>query len=257
MSDTWTISPRTVNQAWISYTRQFGGRIPVPDTDTWATFGSDFGISGPPSRGQIPQCPDWFGLTQAITGPKAGTNQYAVRDVLNTTRGKHTLYLGGEGGLEKDFQQTSLEQLRRLRLRPPPLVPAPITLCRTSLPGYPNSFEQDTGEYAECQLLQLRLLRPGRLANSYVTSPSTWASATIGSGAHRPPESRDQLHSRRAIPRVHHPSTSRAKPATSWLPLGCSSPATLEFQRAEPSPRPITSHPASDSPMILSPTGRQ
>jgi hypothetical protein len=34
VSDTWTISPRTVNQAWVSYTRQFGGRIPVPSTDT-------------------------------------------------------------------------------------------------------------------------------------------------------------------------------------------------------------------------------
>ena len=74
---------------------------------TWANFGSDFGISGLPSRGQISDT-NWFGLTQAITGPKAGANQYGARDVLNTTRGKHTLYLGGEAGLEKDFQQTSL-----------------------------------------------------------------------------------------------------------------------------------------------------
>ena len=53
--------------------------------------------------------PNWFTLTQAITGPKAGTNQYGFRDVLSTTRGKHTLYLGGEAGLEKDFQHTSLD----------------------------------------------------------------------------------------------------------------------------------------------------
>ena len=108
VSDTWTISPRTVNQAWVSYTRQFGGRIPVPSTDTWATFGSDFGISGLPSRGQISD--------HQLVRPDPGHHRsqgrrqsYGLRDVLNTTRGKHTLYLGGEAGLEKDFQQTSLD----------------------------------------------------------------------------------------------------------------------------------------------------
>jgi hypothetical protein len=107
VSDTWTISPRTVNQAWLSYTRQFGGRIPVPTPIRGL-------LSAPTSASPAFRHADrsvhsgWFGLTQAITGPKAGTNQYGVRDVLNTTRGKHTLYLGGEGGLEKDFQQTSL-----------------------------------------------------------------------------------------------------------------------------------------------------
>jgi outer membrane receptor protein involved in Fe transport len=148
VSDIWTISPRTVNQAWVSYTRQFGGRVPVPDTDTWATFGSDFGIAGLPSRGQISAMSGWFGLTQAITGPKAGTNQYAVRDVLNTTRGKHTLYLGGEGGLEKDFQQTSLNNYGVFGF-------ATGANARTNyvlsdfMSGYPSAFEQDTGEYAE------------------------------------------------------------------------------------------------------------
>lgn len=148
VSDTWTISPRTVNQSWVSYTRQFGGRNPVPNTDTWATFGSDFGISGLPSRGQISAMSGWFGLTQAITGPKAGTNQYGVRDVLNTTRGKHTLYLGGEGGLEKDFQQTSLNNYGVFAF-------ATSANARTNyilsdfMEGYPNSFEQDTGEYAD------------------------------------------------------------------------------------------------------------
>ena len=29
VSDVWTISPRTVNQFWVNYTRQNGGRIPV------------------------------------------------------------------------------------------------------------------------------------------------------------------------------------------------------------------------------------
>ena len=147
VSDTWTISPRTVNQAWLSYTRQFAGRIPVPDNSTFADFGSDFGISGTPSRGQISDT-NWFGLTQAITGPKAGTNQYGVRDVLNTTRGKHTLYLGGEAGLEKDFQQTSLDNYGVFGF-----TTAAGALTNYSLSnfiaGEPNSMEQDTGEYAD------------------------------------------------------------------------------------------------------------
>jgi outer membrane receptor protein involved in Fe transport len=147
VSDTWTISPRTVNQAWLSYTRQFGGRIPVPNTDTWATFGSDFGISGLPSRGQISDT-NWFGLTQAITGPKAGTNQYGIRDVLNTTRGKHTLYLGGEFGLEKDFQQTSLDNYGVFAFTTSAGARTNYSLS-DFITGYPNSFEQDTGEYAD------------------------------------------------------------------------------------------------------------
>jgi outer membrane receptor protein involved in Fe transport len=147
VSDTWTISPRTVNQAWVSYTRQFGGRIPVPDTDTWATFGSDFGISGLPSRGQT-STSGWFGLTQAITGPKAGTNQYGLRDVLNSTRGKHTLYLGGEGGLEKDFQMTSLDNYGVFGFTTAAGARTNYALS-DFITGYPNSFEQDTGEYAE------------------------------------------------------------------------------------------------------------
>jgi outer membrane receptor protein involved in Fe transport len=146
-SDTWTISPRTVNQAWLSYTRQFGGRNPVPSSDTWATFGSDFGISGLPSRGQISDS-NWFGLTQAITGPKAGTNQYGARDVLNTTRGKHTLYLGGEAGLEKDFQQTSLDNYGVFAFTTAAGARTNYSLS-DFITGYPNSFEQDTGEYAD------------------------------------------------------------------------------------------------------------
>lgn len=51
-SDVWTISPRTINQFWINYTRQNGGRNPVsgdPSKQTLADFGSDFGVVGTPS----------------------------------------------------------------------------------------------------------------------------------------------------------------------------------------------------------------
>ena len=155
VSDTWTISPRTVNQEWLSYTRQFGGRVPVPNSDTWASFGSDFGISGTPSRGQV-SIGSWFGLTQSITGPKAGANQYGARDVLNTTRGKHTLYLGGEAGLEKDFQQTSLNDYGVFAFTTAAKARTNYSLS-DFIEGYPNSFEQDTGEYADANYFNYSL----------------------------------------------------------------------------------------------------
>ena len=147
ISDVWTVSSRTINQIWASYTRQFGGRVPVPGNSTLANFGSDFGISGSPSRGQI-SISNWFTLGQAITGPKVGTNDYVLRDVLSTTRGRHTLYVGGEGGLEKDYQLTSLNNYGVFGF-------TTVAKTRTDqaisdfVAGIPNSMEQDTGEYAE------------------------------------------------------------------------------------------------------------
>jgi outer membrane receptor protein involved in Fe transport len=147
VSDTWTVSSRSVNQAWASYTRQFGGRVAVPGNSTFADFGSDFGISGSPSRGQV-SISNWFTLGQAITGPKDGANNYGLRDVFSTTRGRHSLYLGGEAGLEKDFQLTSLNNYGVFAF-------TTVTKTRTDnalsdfISGIPNTMEQDTGEYAE------------------------------------------------------------------------------------------------------------
>jgi hypothetical protein len=146
VSDTWTIGARTVNQAWVSFTRVNAGRIPVPGNSTFANFGSDFGVSGTPSRGQV-SIGSWFTLSQSITGPKAGTNLYSLRDVLNTTRGKHTLYLGGEAGLEKDFQQTSLDNYGVFGFTTAAKARTNYSLS-DFITGYPNSMEQDTGEYA-------------------------------------------------------------------------------------------------------------
>lgn len=147
VSDTWTISPRTVNQAWLSYTRQAGGRIPVPNNSTFADFGSDFGISGLPSRGQV-SVPSWFTLSQSITGPKAGTNLYAFRDVLSTTRGNHTLAMGAEASLEKDFQLTSLDNYGVFSYDTTKSARTTNALANYMM-GLPQKYEQDTSEYAE------------------------------------------------------------------------------------------------------------
>jgi outer membrane receptor protein involved in Fe transport len=155
VSDVWTVSPRTVNQFWVSYTRQNGGRNPVsgdPTKQTLADFGSDFGVVGPPSLPNINVTGvEGFQLGQAITGPKTGANVYGIRDVLSTTRGRHTLYFGGEAGLEKDFQLTSLNNYGTFTFSS---ANAGTAAARTTnglsdfLAGIPASMGQDTGLYA-------------------------------------------------------------------------------------------------------------
>jgi outer membrane receptor protein involved in Fe transport len=155
LSDVWTVNSRTVNQFWLNYTRQNGGRDPVsgdPTKKTLADFGSDFGVVGTPSLPDINVTGvEGFHLGQAITGPKAGANVYGLRDVLSTTRGRHSLYLGGEAGLEKDFQLTSLFNYGTFTFSS---ANAGTASARTTnglsdfLAGVPASMQQDTGLYA-------------------------------------------------------------------------------------------------------------
>lgn len=154
ISDVWTVNPRTVNQLWVNYTRQNGGRIPVtpdPTKKTLADFGSDFGVVGTPSLPNISVGGViGFTLAQAITGPKAGANVYGVRDVLSTTRGTHSLYLGGEAGLEKDFQLTSLNNYGTFTFSTTNGASSARTTNALSdfVAGIPQSMNQDTGLYA-------------------------------------------------------------------------------------------------------------
>lgn len=151
-SDVWTVNNRTVNQVWVSYTRQNGGRNPVPADSTLADFGSDFGVVGTPSRSQISVGGvEGFTLSQAITGPKTGTNLYSARDLITTTRGKHSLYFGGEGALEKDFQLTSLSNYGSFTFSTTNGSSAARTTNALSdyIAGIPASMAQDTGIYAQ------------------------------------------------------------------------------------------------------------
>lgn len=154
VSDVWTISPRTVNQFWVNYTRQNGGRNPIsgdPSKKTLADFGSDLGVVGTPSLSNISVGGvEGFTLAQAITGPKAGANVYGIRDVLSTTRGKHSLNIGGEAGLEKDFQITSLNNYGTFTFSTTNGASSARTTNGLSdfLAGIPASMGQDTGLYA-------------------------------------------------------------------------------------------------------------
>ena len=106
LSDVWIISPSKINQVWLTYSRNFGGRLNVPATSL-ADLGSAFTIQGTPSLPQI-TVNGFFTLTNSIGGPTAGTNFYSARDVFSWIRGRHSLKLGGELSLNKDIQQTLL-----------------------------------------------------------------------------------------------------------------------------------------------------
>ncbi len=158
VSDVWTVSSRTINQFWVNYTRQNGGRNPVtadPSKKTLADFGSDFGVVGTPSLANISVGGTiGFTLSQAITGPKAGANVYGIRDMISTTRGKHSLYLGGEAGLEKDFQLTSLNNYGTFSFSSGQGSGKATGAARTTnglsdfVAGIPSGMGQDTGLYA-------------------------------------------------------------------------------------------------------------
>jgi outer membrane receptor protein involved in Fe transport len=118
IAHTWTINSTTVNQISLNYTRLIGGRVPSP-SESLANYGSKFAeqlpsgeICGVPaqagcSRPQLAPS-GWFTAGNAITGPVTGSNIYALRDVVSSTHGKHTLYYGGEASRENDSQQVGL-----------------------------------------------------------------------------------------------------------------------------------------------------
>jgi hypothetical protein len=105
-SDVWVISPEKVNQVWLTFSRNFGGRINNPAISL-TDLGSAFTIQGTPNLPQI-TVTGYFTLGQQIGGPVAGTNFYSARDVLSWSKGNHSLKFGGEISLNKDIQQTLL-----------------------------------------------------------------------------------------------------------------------------------------------------
>ena len=105
-SEIWTATPNLVNQFWVSYTRNFGGRLNLPQISL-GDLGSSFNIQGPKQLPQI-AVTGYFTLGQAISGPVAGTNFYSMRDQVSWNHGRHTFKFGGELSLDKDIQQTLL-----------------------------------------------------------------------------------------------------------------------------------------------------
>lgn len=120
LSHTWTISSTKINQGWLSYTRNFGGRTDLPaislgDITAAACAGSSsvacsqphYAIQGTPAHPDI-TVTNYFSLSNAIAGPKTGTNLTNFRDVFTWTRGRHAFQFGGEVGNDNDEQQVLL-----------------------------------------------------------------------------------------------------------------------------------------------------
>jgi Carboxypeptidase regulatory-like domain len=144
-SDVWTVSSRSVNQFWASYSRMIAGRVSNPGYSL-AHFGSGINVSGTPSLPQM-SVSSFFTLGQSITGPLAGDNVYGLRDVFSTTVKNHTLNVGGEGYLEHDRLESLLNNYGTFTF-----TGASATGTGTALPdfliGHPNTMGQDSPDDA-------------------------------------------------------------------------------------------------------------
>jgi Carboxypeptidase regulatory-like domain len=110
LSDVHTFSPTTANQTWLTYTRAAGGRVNLPFTgpasQTLATYGSNFLIEGPVSLPTISETN--FSATATNAGPFTGSDNYELRDMVSVTKGKHSLFIGGEFALNKTMFDANL-----------------------------------------------------------------------------------------------------------------------------------------------------
>jgi outer membrane receptor protein involved in Fe transport len=148
-SDVWIISADKINQVWLTFSRNFGGRINTPAISL-TDLGSSFVIQGTPNLPQI-TVTGYFTLGQQIGGPIAGTNFYSARDVFSWNKGNHSLKLGGEVSLNKDIQQTLLNNYgvftfnagATARVAAPPVTAAAGNAFADFLIGIPSAVSQD------------------------------------------------------------------------------------------------------------------
>jgi len=111
LSDVHTFNPTTANQTWLTFTRAAGGRVnlPVtgPATQTLASYGSNFLLQGPVS---LPNISLSGGFAPDVTnaGPFTGSDNYELRDMVSLTKGKHSLFIGGEFALAKTMFDANL-----------------------------------------------------------------------------------------------------------------------------------------------------
>lgn len=104
VSDVHTFSAKTANQAWLTYTRAAGGRVNLPVTgpasQTLTSYGSNFVLQGPPALPYF-LLSGGFSAETTNAGPFTGSDNYELRDMVSLTKGKHSLFVGGEFALDK------------------------------------------------------------------------------------------------------------------------------------------------------------
>ncbi len=111
LSDVHTFSPTTANQTWLTFTRAAGGRTNPPVTGPLSqdltTYGSNFVLEGPIS---LPNISLSGGFAPDVTnaGPFTGSDNYELRDMVSITKGKHSLFAGGEWALAKTMFDANL-----------------------------------------------------------------------------------------------------------------------------------------------------
>ena len=145
VSEVHTFSLSTANQAWLTFTRAAGGRVNLPEfgppTQTLASYGSDFQIQGPNALPNLSVGPFTAATTNA--GPFTGSDNYELRDVVNRTKGKHNLFLGGEFALDKTMFWADLLNFGTISFA----TSAPTTTGNQMsdwVTGQISAFEQDT-----------------------------------------------------------------------------------------------------------------
>ena len=106
LSETWTVNASMVNDARMTYVRNYGGRLNLPETSL-GDLGSTFNVQGAESLPQI-QVSGSFNLNSAIAGPVAGSDLYQFRDVFSANWGRHGLRVGGEVSYEDITHDTTL-----------------------------------------------------------------------------------------------------------------------------------------------------
>jgi Carboxypeptidase regulatory-like domain len=107
VADTWTLGPTMINQARVTYVRQFGARVNNPTTSL-GDLNSKFTIQGDPTLPRLTVSGYFTGQT-SIAGPDAGSNYVAVKDSLSVARGNHAFKFGGEVSYEKIVHDTLLD----------------------------------------------------------------------------------------------------------------------------------------------------
>jgi hypothetical protein len=146
LSDVHTFSPTTANQTWLTFTRAAGGRVnpPVtgPASQTLASYGSNFLIQGPVS---LPNISLSGGFAPDVTnaGPFTGSDNYELRDMVSLTKGKHSLFIGGEFALAKTMFDANLLNFGSISFS----TSAPTTTGNVFsdwVTGQANSAEQDS-----------------------------------------------------------------------------------------------------------------
>jgi hypothetical protein len=145
IGDTWSPGGATVNQARITYVRNFGGRVNTPQTSL-ADLGSKFIMQGTPTLPEI-TISGYFDLLVDLAGPVAGSNLYQLRDVLSFVKGRHSVRIGGEASLEKIIHDANLDnfgdwEFTGARTRAPGATTGGNAMADFML-GLPSRFAQD------------------------------------------------------------------------------------------------------------------